>query len=381
VDRELPTAGAGHSTRHSPRVSVVIPCFNLGAFLDEAVESVLGQTYTDFEVLVVDDGSTDAETMRRLSALATPKVAVIRSANQGLPAARNLGIRHAAGEFVCSLDADDRLTPTCLERGVAVLDAEPELAFVSHWVAAFGHEDFEWKPVRCDLGMLLDRNVLNGAALFRRSMVEKLGGFDESMRDGCEDWEFWIRATEAGYVGAIIPEILYEYRQRPDSMSRAMNDTGAYHRIYGELVEKHPESFERHLLDLLLRREWTFGDVCRRIDALEEELTTRLEPALEERRGELAGARARLAACERQQELERERDALARRAESLEAQVRAAAEEQRRSKLQLNALSRKVESLEAQGMNVRRSWSWRMTSPLRRLYERIGLGPRSHYDR
>jgi glycosyltransferase involved in cell wall biosynthesis len=129
-----------------PRVSVVIPCYNLGAFLDEAIRSVLAQTYRAFEIIVVDDGSTDEQTRTLLDTLETGATSVIRSANLGLSAARNLGIRHAAGEYICTLDADDRLRPACLERSVALLDERRELAFVSHWVQAFGDDEFEWQP-------------------------------------------------------------------------------------------------------------------------------------------------------------------------------------------------------------------------------------------
>jgi hypothetical protein len=236
-------------------------------------------------------------------------------------------------------------------------------------VHAFGDDEFEWKPVRCDLATLLDCNAVNGAAVFRRSLIDTIGGFDESLRDGCEDWEFWIRAIEAGHAGAIIPEALYEYRQRPDSMSRTMNASGAYQRIYEELVEKHRQSYERHLLDLLLRREWTFADVCLRVDALEQEIATRLEPALAERRLELQRARARLAALEAGLRLEKDRETLAR----TEAEAQ-------RLEHERNSLAERLAALEEQARALRRSWSWRATSPGRRIYERLGLGDRSSCD-
>jgi hypothetical protein len=250
-----------------------------------------------------------------------------------------------------------------------LLDEHRDLAFVSHWVHAFGDDEFEWKPVRCDLVTLLDRNAVNGAAVFRRSLVDAIGGFDESLREGCEDWEFWLRVLEAGYGGAIIPEALYEYRQRLDSMSRTMNRSGTYQRIYEELVEKHRRSYERHLLDLVLRREWTFADVCLRVDALEQEIATRLEPALSERRFELRRAQVRLAALEAQRSLEQEKEA-----QSAALEARDHLERER------NALAERVAALEEQALAFRDSWSWRVTSPGRRLYERLGLGDRSRHD-
>ena len=327
-----------------PRVSVIIPCFNLGRYLPEAISSVRCQTFSDFEIVVVDDGSTDAETANVLASINGPGVQVVRSANLGLSAARNLGIREARGELISCLDADDLFEPGWLAAAVARLDADPGLAFVSHWLEAFGDEQGTWTPGRSDLAALLDQNVFNGAALFRRQLVDAVGGFDETMRDGCEDWEFWIRVVERGYRGAIIPAPLYRYRRRPDSMSRAMTGSDRWFSLFGELIDKHSSSYREHLLDLLLRREWTIARLCRGIDAVQEELPTVLEPAVRVRRRELEHARARLTEREALEELA----VLRTHAHHLETVNR--------------ALHQRIEGLQ-------QSWSWRLTLPLRRMYE------------
>src|SRR5262245_46110377 len=128
------------------KVSVIIPCYNLGRYLDEAVESVQKQTFQDFEILVVDDGSTDPDTRSLLEEYERPRLQLVRSENRGLPCARNLGLAHTTGDYVCMLDADDLLEPTCLEKSVAVLDQDPSIAFVSHWLRAFGDESWDWTP-------------------------------------------------------------------------------------------------------------------------------------------------------------------------------------------------------------------------------------------
>ncbi|PWT82893.1 MAG: hypothetical protein C5B57_07930 [Blastocatellia bacterium] len=378
---------------HDPRISVIIPCFNLGRFIDDAIDSVFAQTYSDFEVVVVDDGSSDEDTKLHLDRLARPRTRVIRSENRGLSAARNLGVSRSCGPYLCSLDADDRLEPTWFERAVAFLDAHPEVTFVSHWLEAFGDQQWVWKPGRCDLGMLLDFNMVNGAALFRREIVDVVGGFDESMRDGCEDWEFWIRVTEAGYQGVILPEVMYHYRQRPDSMSRAMNDGDKHLRLYGMLVNKHRVSFEQHLLDLTLRRERSFADMCRGVEALQEEIAF-LEPALVERRLELERARETLAAIDANGRLKAERNALQGRVSEL-AEERDAFQS-RTSELiherddfrdktaeliqERNGFRDKIaELVQERDAGFRRvsdlehSWSWRVTLPLRRIFDWVGL--------
>src|SRR5262245_20774443 len=116
-----------------PRVSVVIPCYNLGQYLPAAIASVRSQTFRAYEIVVVDDGSTQAATQKAITAAAGPDLRAVRSENRGLSAARNLGITHARGEYVSCLDADDVFEPDWLERGVSCLDRNPDVAFVSHW--------------------------------------------------------------------------------------------------------------------------------------------------------------------------------------------------------------------------------------------------------
>ena len=330
-----------------------MPCFNLGRYLAEALHSVRDQTLSDVELVVVDDGSTEAETIREPDGVAAAGTQVIRSENRGLSAARNLGIRHTRGEYICCLDADDALVPSWLDRAVAQLDGDRGVGFVSHWLETFGDEQGEWTPGRIDLGALLDKNTVNGAALFRREIIDAVGGFDESMRDGCEDWEFWIRVIEAGYRGTIVPEVLYRYRRRPDSMSRAMNATDTWFRLYGELIDKHPGSYREHLLDLMLRRDWTIAGLCRGIDGVQDELAVVLEPALAERRLELERAEARLEAV------------------TAHGDVGAA---------RLRDLESARDDAVAQVTALHRSWSWRITRPLRRVYEWFGLGETSGPD-
>ena len=185
----------------APRISVLMPCFNHGAFIAEAIDSVLAQTFQDFEIIIVDDGSTDAATRRRWPRWPAP--------DDGAEDARTGGCRprattpraHASGAVFCALDADDKLAPAGSRRRSHLLDERPDSCFVSHWLETFGDEHWTWTPERCDLPSLLARNAVNGAALVRREAFEAVGGYDETMRDGCEDWDFWLRLVERGFTG------------------------------------------------------------------------------------------------------------------------------------------------------------------------------------
>ena len=113
-----------------PRVSVVIPCYNHGAFLQETLESLHAQTFTNFEVIVVDDGSTDALTVALLDSLVEPGLRVIRTENRGVSAARNRGIAEPRGEYILPLDSDDKIAPNYLEKTVTILDEDRDVGVV-----------------------------------------------------------------------------------------------------------------------------------------------------------------------------------------------------------------------------------------------------------
>lgn len=323
-----------------PRISVLMPCFNHGAFIAEAVQSVLDQTVSDSEIIIVDDGSTDAATVEILRELRTPRTRVLRTENRGLPAARNHAARHATGTFFCALDADDRLAPPWFERALEVLDRQPDVAFVSHWLETFGDESWRWTPVSCQLPALLARNTVNGAAVVRRTAFAAAGGYDESMRDGCEDWDFWLRLVERGFSGVIVPEVLFYYRRSATSMSRTMTETDRYERPLRQLVAKHEQAYRDHLIDVVLAGAAESMHLQREMSEMQRDAAIFVRPALRRAQEELAG--------------------IERKAE------RVRAEHQR--KLDLDRLRWETSELRKEVSALRSSWSWRITAPLRRLY-------------
>jgi glycosyltransferase involved in cell wall biosynthesis len=224
------------------RVSVVIPCYNQGAFLDEAVDSVLGQTFEDFEIIIVNDGSTDEATVRLLSGYGRPRTRVIHSENRGLASARNLGIKVASGEYILPLDADDRIGPRYLEQGVAVLDREPGIGIVYCWGELFGDRTGVIKsPSFSRWGMLVS-NLIFCSAMFRRSGWERSGGYNPAMIHGCEDWDFWLSLLELGFAAVRLPEVSFFYRVRESSMNQAMDD-GRRFDMFRRMIANHPRLY------------------------------------------------------------------------------------------------------------------------------------------
>jgi glycosyltransferase involved in cell wall biosynthesis len=322
------------------RISVLIPCFNHGQFVADAIASVRAQTFTDSEIIIVDDGSTDPKTVDVLSNLREPGVTVLRTPNRGLPAARNHAARHASGSIFCSLDADDRLHPSWFEKALAVLDAQPDVAFVSHWLETFGDERWTWTPQSCDLPALLARNTVNGAALVRRDAFEAVNGYEESMRSGCEDWDFWLRLVERGYRGHIIPEVLFHYRRDAASMSRVMIDPAAYRAPLATLVARHRDAYRSHLIDVLVSKEAESLHLLEQVATMQRDMVTSVEPALARAEEELKAVEAKVTRLAPAIELAVEHDRLAGKVGELEREVAA----------------------------YRSSWSWTLTAPLRYVY-------------
>lgn len=337
------------SSKPPPTVSVIIPCYNLGAYLDEAVESVLTQTYQDFEVVIVNDGSTDPDTNRLLLNYRRPKTRVVQSENRGLSAARNLAIAHSLGRYLCALDADDRLAPNFLDRTLSMLEQDAGLAFASCWLETFGTEQWVWKQDRCDLSTLLGECTVATPSLVRSAVVREVGGYDERMQ-GYEDWDLWITLVERGYRGTILPEVLFYYRRRPGSMSETCCHGEAHLKLMQYLISKHEASYRMHLVDVLVSREAVGCDVLRETYAIDREINSQLVPTIEVRKQELARLHQRLEAIDARKQSATCPSELAR------------VEPPDREKEELRVA---LGHCQAELSMLRNSRSWRLTAPLR----------------
>lgn len=195
------------------RLTIVIPCYDDGAYLAEAVESSLDQTHDDLEVMVMDDGSTDSETLRILSSLPS-RVRVLRQRNSGVSAARNSAIAQASGDYILPLDADDVLGRTYAEHAAEVLDSRPEVGLVGCATRLFGSQDAVIAPAPPSPVDWLLANRLPASSAFRRADWEACGGYEESLRWG-EDWHLWVKLVAMSRQVHVLPEIGLNYRRRP----------------------------------------------------------------------------------------------------------------------------------------------------------------------
>ncbi len=196
-----------------PTVAVVVPCFNHGAFLRDALDSIRAQTHSQIETVIVDDGSTDAETRRTLDELRSQGWSVIRQENQGLAAARNTGVRATNAPYFVPLDADDRISPDFVERLLPALQANPALGYAYSTVEFFGAAQGGWECPPYDPRKLLVENLSVATALVRRSAFDEAGGYQRDMVYGFEDWDFWLALLALGYHGARVEGPRFHYRK------------------------------------------------------------------------------------------------------------------------------------------------------------------------
>jgi GT2 family glycosyltransferase len=235
-------------------IAVVVTCFNLGRTLDEALGSVRHQTRQPDELVVVDDGSDDVHTQQVLARIQTEGVTVIRTGNRGVSAARNLGIASTRAPLVVCLDADDVLDPAYLEKASARLSSRPDLDFVSCGMRGFGAAEYTWTPPQPELVEGLTRGVVHNASMLRRTLWERVGGFDEAI-PGSEDLDFWTTVLEHGGRGEVIEEPLLDYRVRPESRYHADIQPERHRRVMAAFYDKHHATVERHALAIIGAKE------------------------------------------------------------------------------------------------------------------------------
>lgn len=228
-------------------VSIIMPCYNDGKYMEEAVASVKAQTYPQWELIIVDDGSDDEETVQIIKRMEAEQIKVLHTDHVKPAGARNYGIRHADGTYILPLDADDRIDKTYIEKAVKIIESDSKIGVVYCESDMFGERTGKWNlPEYSFQSMLLD-NIVFVTALFYREDWEKIGGFNRNMAAGMEDYDFWLGILELGKEIYQIPEILFHYRIK--SVSRTTGFQADYiqmQAVYRQIYDNHKAFYEKH---------------------------------------------------------------------------------------------------------------------------------------
>ncbi|TDE53943.1 glycosyltransferase family 2 protein [Flavobacterium sp. GT3P67] len=228
------------------KISIIVPCYNQAQYLGEALQSVLGQTCTNWECTIVNDGSSDnTEEIAKIWMAKDCRFRYLFQENSGLCSARNLGISHATGEFVLPLDADDIIAKDYVDLALQSFEKDDCLKVVYCKAEKFGDEFGIWQLASFSLYNLSRNNLIFCSAFFRKKDWELVGGYDTNMVYGWEDWEFWIAILKNGGNVKCLDEVGFYYRIKSNSMLRMINQENEK-KMLNYLSVKHADFFVKH---------------------------------------------------------------------------------------------------------------------------------------
>ena len=232
-------------------ISVIIPCFNQGIFLEEAISSLNIHKYTNlFEVIVVNDGSTDAITLTKLSELSSRGIQILNQDNLGLAAARNAGVQHSKCKYVLPLDCDNKIVPEIFIEAAKLMEQNAGIDMVYTDAYYFGQREGEWVVGPFDGKKLLFDNYVDACTLIRKSTLLELGMYETEMPFmGHEDWELWVNFYLNNKHIVYLPKKGFYYRVRQDSMSvTSSNPNRDKNKLY--IYLKHPDLIAKKIYSL-----------------------------------------------------------------------------------------------------------------------------------
>lgn len=236
------------------KVSIIVPCYKQAVYLPEALDSVLAQSYADWECIIVNDGSPDnTEEIALNYCNRDARFKYVKKVNGGLSSARNAGISQAEGIYLLPLDADDKIGSEYCEKAVQLLDDDSRIKVVYAEAVFFGAEQGKWYLPAYSFRRLLTENMIYCSAFFRKTDYNVCGGYDEHLLNGWEDWSFWIQLLKQGGEVVKLPYTGFYYRKKEVSMLADTNKNLAQQIVTRKRIyEKHKEAYEKTFGDPIL---------------------------------------------------------------------------------------------------------------------------------
>ncbi|GAB3195607.1 glycosyltransferase involved in cell wall biosynthesis [Pontibacter aydingkolensis] len=236
----------------SPSISVIVPCHNQAQFLTEALESLLLQTYPNWECIIVNDGSKDNTEEVALHYTSIDKrFQYLYSSNKGVSLARNSGIDLAKGEFILPLDADDKISSNYLELALKAFDENPGLKLVYGEAEFFGDLTCKWDLPSYSYFSLLHMNIIYCSAIFRKNDFKLVGKYSSEMVHGLEDWDLWLRLLKPGSKVLKLNEVVFFYRKKSISRTTELTNRGNEEATVRQLITRNKEIYTDFTYDFL----------------------------------------------------------------------------------------------------------------------------------
>lgn len=232
-------------------VSILVPCYNQAQYLSETLDSVSMQTYPYWECIIVNDGSSDnTEEIAKQYCDKDNRFKYVYKDNGGLSSARNLGIRNSIGEFILPLDSDDLISENYLIIAVEYFMKFPETKLVYCKAQLFGDTNGEWNLPDYEFLNLLFENIIFCSAIYKRKDYDITSGYNENLKKGLEDWDFWLSLLNSSDIVYKIPEFCFYYRIRKGSMLRSLSDKIGY-QLRIDIYNNHIEKFKEFIPSLI----------------------------------------------------------------------------------------------------------------------------------
>lgn len=239
----------------NPLISIIVPCYNDGNYIHECLDSIYQQTYQNYEIVIINDGSDDDNTINIINKINHPKIKVLQTRNQGPSKARNYAIKHSSGKYILPLDADNKLGRDFIQEAIEVLEKRANVKIVNCDLIIFGakkgYKNFDTYSIE----KLLCENIIECASVYRRSDFDKTKGYNSNMKETFEDWDFWLSILEnGGGVHKINKPGIY-YRIKKGSRNSSVSQE-QFKRLRFQLYNNHKELYAKYFFDPLLSFEY-----------------------------------------------------------------------------------------------------------------------------
>ncbi len=252
-------------------VSIIIPCYNQAQYIDECLQSVLDQTYQNWECVIVNDGSTDnTADISKKWIEKDIRFFYFEKKNGGVSSARNYGIKKSKGIYILPLDGDDYISDNYIETCVTELEADTNLKLVYGGAEKFGMVDEQWDLPEYSFDRLKQYNMIFCTAMYRKSDVEQIGGYDENMLYGIEDWEFWMNFLKKGGLVKRNKNCTFYYRIKETSRNSDLYKVEQnINESYNYIFNKHRECYEtKNSIELYTK----YSSLKKKVDELNYQL-------------------------------------------------------------------------------------------------------------